>query len=228
MLQPVGDEIWIADGPIVHAYGIPFPTRMAVVRLDGRRLWLWSPIKLDEELRREIDHLGEPTDAVTPNKLHHLALGDWAKAFPSMSLYAPPGLTRKRPDLRFSAELEAAVPAAWGGQIDQVPIEGNIFMTEVFFFHRASRTCLVGDLVQRRGDDGKTWKRWLVELGGVGGPEGGTPRDGRLTFWNRRRARACVERALAWAPRRLVMAHGPCVLEDGAAVLRRAMSWLLD
>jgi hypothetical protein len=227
MLQPIGEEIWIADGPIVHAYGLPFPTRMAIVRLGDGRLWLWSPVRLDRELRREITGLGPPTFAVTPNKLHHLALRQWVDEFPALSLYAPPGLARKRRDLRISAELEDTPPAAWRGEIDQVRIEGSVFMTEVLFFHRRSRTCLVGDLVQHHSDDGKTWKRWLIKIGGVGGPEAGTPRDARLTFWHRRRARACVERALAWEPQRLVMAHGQCVLEDGTAVLRRSMSWLL-
>ncbi|HZL21383.1 MAG TPA: hypothetical protein VFG23_26855 [Polyangia bacterium] len=227
-MKSIGENLWIADGPIVYAYGFPFPTRMAVVRLEDGRLWLWSPVRLDDGLRRDISDLGRPTYAVTPNKLHHLALRQWVDAFPELSLYAPPGLARKRPDLRFSAELEDASPAAWRDEIDQVRIEGSIFMTEVFFFHRRSRTCLVGDLVQRHGDDGKTWKAWLVKLGGVGGPEGGTPRDARLTFWHRRRARACIERALAWAPERLVIAHGPCVLEDGTSALRRSMSWLLD
>ena len=165
---------------------------------------------------------------VTPNKLHHLALRQWVDEFPALSLYSPPGLARKRRDLRFSAELDDVPPGAWRDEIDQARIEGNIFMTEIFFFHRRSRTCLAGDLVQLHGDDGKMWKRWPIRLGGVGGPEGGTPRDARLTFWNRRPARASVERALAWEPRQLVIAHGPSVLEDGTAVLRSSMSWLLD
>ncbi len=227
-LQPIGDGIWTAEGPVVRAYGMPFPTRMVVVRREQGQLWLWSPVRLDETLRREITGLGEPTDIVTPNKLHHLALADWVRAFPAVSLYAPPGLARKRADLHFTAELGDVPPTEWRQEIDQVLIHGSFFMTEVFFFHRGSRTCLIGDLVQHHRTDASGWQSWLIRLGGVGGPDGGTPRDARLTFVHRRRARACIERALAWAPRRLVMAHGPVVPEDGAAVLRRAMSWLLD
>ncbi|HEY2747800.1 MAG TPA: DUF4336 domain-containing protein [Polyangia bacterium] len=226
-LQPIGENIWIADGPAVTAYGVSFPTRMAVVRLERGGLWLWSPVRLDETLRRQVAELGEPRYAVEPNKLHHLALAQWVDAWPRLELYAPPGLARKRRDLRFIGELGDEAPPGWRGEIDQLRIEGSFFLTEVFFFHRPSRTCLVGDLVQRHEDGGKTWKRWLIELGGVGGADGSTPRDARMTFWHRARARACVERALQWSPRRLVVAHGPC-FEDGEAVLRRAMSWLLD
>ena len=33
-LEKIGDEIWIANGPTVSFYGFPYPTRMALVRLD--------------------------------------------------------------------------------------------------------------------------------------------------------------------------------------------------
>lgn len=226
-LQAIGEEIWIANGPVVRAYGVPFATRMAIVRLRDDRLWLWSPVRLDDELRRAVAELGPPSYAVTPNKLHHLSLQQWVEAFPSVALYAPPGLSRKRRDLSFATELGDTPPTAWQGEVDQMPIRGSSFMTEVFFFHRRSRTCLVGDLLQHHDDEGHLWKRWLIRLGGVGDREPGTPRDARLTFWHRRRARRCMERVLAWEPRRLVIAHGPCVLQDGASVLRRSMSWLL-
>ena len=39
VLKPVGENLWVVDGPIVRmAYlggSIPFPTRMVVVRLEG-------------------------------------------------------------------------------------------------------------------------------------------------------------------------------------------------
>ena len=54
VLEPVGKDLWTIDGPVVHAYGFPFPTRMAVVRLSDGGLWLWSPIRLDEPVRRAI------------------------------------------------------------------------------------------------------------------------------------------------------------------------------
>jgi hypothetical protein len=202
---------------------------MAVVRLDDGGLWLWSPVRLDEGVRRAIASLGEPRYAVEPNKLHHLALGEWAAEWPALRLYAPPGLAKKRTDLRFAAGLGDEAPREWSGQIDQVLVERNLWMTEVLFFHRSSSTCLVGDLIQRHDDDPSLTpvERWMMKAGGVLGPDGGTPRDARLTFLNRARARAAVRRALSWAPRRLVIAHGACAMEDGADVLRRSFRWLL-
>jgi hypothetical protein len=228
VLQPVGENLWLIDGPVISVYGLPFPTRMAVVRLENGGLWLWSPIQLDDGVRRDIASLGEPRFAVEPNKLHHLALADWVGAWPSLRLYAPPGLAKKRGDLRFSSELTDEPPPEWRGQIDQVRVEGNFFMTEVFFFHRRSSTCLIGDLIQKHDCRSmKRWQRWVLKAAGVAGAEGSTPRDGRLTFIRRDRARQAIARALSWAPRRLVIAHGACAMEGGVDELRRSLHWLL-
>ena len=227
VLQTVGEDLWLIGGPVVRAYGFPFRTRMAVVRLEDGGLWLWSPVHLDEGVRREIASLGEPRYAVEPDKLHHLALREWAAEWPALRLYAPPGLAKKRPDLSFATTLADEAPLEWRGQIDQVLVEGNVVMTEVFFFHRASSTCLVGDLIQRHEDESlTTLQRWTMNAGGIFGPDGSTPRDARLTFFHRARAREAISRALSWAPRRLVIAHGTCAMEDGAAVLRRSFRWL--
>ena len=104
-LEQIGEKIWIAEGPTVSFYGFPYPTRMAMVRLDSGDLWVWSPIELDSQLRTEVDDLGPVRHLVSPNKIHHLFLGAWADAWPEARLYASPGLARRRRDLTFHAEL---------------------------------------------------------------------------------------------------------------------------
>jgi hypothetical protein len=228
LLEPVGKDLWIIDGPVVRAYGFPFPTRMAVARLSGGGLWLWSPIRLDEQVREAIGSLGEPRYAVEPNKLHHLALAEWVAAWPSLLLYAPPGLANKRRDLRFANELTDEAPPEWRDDIEQVRIGGSVYMTEVLFFHRPSSTCLVGDLIQKHDERGKpAWLRWLWKVGGVAGPNGGTPLDGRWSFLDRRSAREAVSKVIGWAPERLVIAHGSCSMANGTEVLRSSFRWLL-
>ena len=44
----------------------------------------------------------------------------------------------------------------------------------------------------------------------------------------RREAAAAVRRVLAWAPERVLFAHGRPFEEDGAERLRRSLAWLLE
>jgi len=226
-LQNIGDEIWIADGPTVSFYGFPYPTRMAVVRLAGGDLWVWSPVGLSDGLASAVQSLGAVRYLVSPNKIHHLFLGEWAARWPEAEIYALPGLAKKRPDLHFTAELDDYSPAAWEGRIDQVVFRGSLFMDEVVFYHRASSTCLVCDLIQRHDPVHQTgWKGWLMRLDGLVGDDGSTPREWRASFIHRKRARRALETVLSWNPGRLVIAHGEWAPSDGADVIRRSLSWL--
>lgn len=226
-LQSIGEEIWIADGTSVPFFGFPYPTRMAVIRLQDGGLWIWSPIALQEDSAAKLDALGPVRHLVSPNKLHHLFLQEWKKRWPRARLYAPPGLKKKRKDLNFYAEFGDRPEPAWEGQIDQVLIAGSFVMNEVMFFHRRSSTCLVGDLIQRHNPATlHGWRGWLMRMDGLTGVNGSTPREWRATFLQRARARAALEHALAWHPKQLVIAHGECAFTGGAELLRKSLGWL--
>jgi hypothetical protein len=62
MLKQFGTEIWIADGPAVSTAGFHYATRMAVIRLSDGGLFIWSPIKLTDRFRADVDELGEATE----------------------------------------------------------------------------------------------------------------------------------------------------------------------
>jgi len=228
MLQPFGEDIWIADGPTTATGGFRYGTRMAVVRLAGGALFIWSPIPLDEALRARIDALGEVRYLVAPNALHHLFLGDWRRAYPAASLYAPPGLRRKRKDLAFDGDLTDTPPPAWSGAIDQVMVRGNLITTEVVFFHRQSRTAIFTDLIQHFGPKWFTgWRALVARLDLMTGAQPQMPRKFRNAFVGRKAARAAVRRILAWPAERVLMAHAPPVVSDGQAFIARTFQWLL-
>jgi len=227
MLTEIDRDIWIADGPSVPFLGIPYPTRMAVVRLAHGALWVWSPIRLDDGLKTEVAALGPVRYLVSPNKIHHLFLGEWQQAFPEARLYASPGLAKRRRDLRFDAELGDEPDPAWAADVDQVIFHGSFFMEEVVFFHHPSRTALVTDLVQRF--DPATvpgWRGVIMRLDSLVGPQGSTPREWRLTFWNRAAARRAKGKLLDWKPRRAIIAHGEWIRDDAREVLARSLRWI--
>jgi hypothetical protein len=92
--------------------------------------------------------LGEVSYLISPNKLHHLFLAEWLEAYPSAKSYAAPGLKEKRPDLRFDGDLREAAEPAWGNEIAQTLFRGSLAMEEALFFHKASHTLLLTDLIE--------------------------------------------------------------------------------
>jgi hypothetical protein len=226
-LVPLAPELWIAEGPVVSFFGFPYPTRMAVIRLADGDVFAWSPVQLTPELHADIDRLGPVRHLVSPNKLHHLYLAEWKKAYPAAKLWAPPGLARRRRDLAFDAELTELPPPAWQADIDQVILAGSFALTEVIFFHRASRTAVIADLIQNfpPGWFGG-WKEWLARLDGIMAPRPGPPREWRASFLNRARAGRALSAVLAWHPRHVVIAHGDLPKDDGEAFLRAGFAWL--
>lgn len=234
VLKPFGEGLWIVDGPVIrmrYVVGtLPFPTRMAVVRLADGGLWCWSPVALDEDLRAALEALGPVRALVAPNRLHVSWMDEWRAAFPEAASWGAPGareaaakLGLKRPE----RVLGEAAPEAWAGAIDQALVRGS-FMTEVVFLHRASRTLILTDLIENFEAEkiSGCCARTLMKAGGVLAPEGSTPRDLRLTFLPHRAAcRRAAARMLDWAPERIVIAHGACIEDGAASALRRGLGW---
>lgn len=227
MLIPLARDLWLADGPpITAALGFRYPTRMAVIRLAGGELLLWSPVQADPELLARVAALGPVHHLVAPNALHHMHLSDWAAAFPGARLHPAPGLRAKRPDLTFAADLGDMAPADWAGQVDQV-LMPNAIAPEVVLFHRASGTALFTDLLQQmpRGWY-HGWRALVAGMDGMTGPEPAVPVKFRLATRPRKAARAALARLLDWPVRQVVMAHGTPVTDQAPAFLTRAFLWL--
>jgi hypothetical protein len=219
-------ELWTAEGPVVSFYGFRYPTRMAVLRLSGDRLLVWSPTALDDVLKSEMQTLGHVSYLVSPNKLHHLFLADWKKAFPAAALHGPRELIAKRRDLPFEAALTDE-PSPWSDEVDQVRFGGSIFLTEFVFFHRLSRTALFCDLIQNFPRDWFTgWRGVVARLDGIVAPRPGAPRDWRASFIRRAPAKRALARVLAWQAQHVVIAHGDMPGDGAAAFIRDAFRWL--
>jgi hypothetical protein len=112
MLEAFGPSLYLADGPTVSFFGFPYPTRMALVRLSDGSVWVWSPVALTAALERNVEAIGPVRHIVSPNKLHHLFLRQWAERWPEARLHAPPGLARRKPERLLIAHGECAQSGA--------------------------------------------------------------------------------------------------------------------
>lgn len=235
-LKPVAENVWIVDGPLIR-FGMPwpkmpFPTRMTVIRLSGGGLLLHSPTPLAPKLKTEIEEVGMPRFIVGPNRIHYWWIPDWRRAYPDAEVYLAPRIREQaKGRIDFDGRpLDAEAGYPWDREVATLPIAGS-FMTEVEFFHHASRTLVLTDLIENFEPARLpgVLMRWLTWIGGVQDPNGTMPRDMRLTFSRDKPAlKAAVERMIDWNPERIVLAHGRWYERDGAAELKRAFRWLLD
>ncbi len=231
-LKAVAPNIWIVDGPTIKFYHLPFSTRMTIVRLDNGDLWLHSPTKPCTVLLTELAALGPVRHLVAPNWIHYAYISKWQATFPHARSYAAPGVVARaekhKMSLRFDGDLTHSVPSAWEGQIKQMIVEGSTVHREAIFFHNASNTLILTDLIENFEARNLSWFfRVLTRLGGMLDPDGQMPRDMRLTFSDKSQLRAAVEQMIAWRPERIILAHGRWYERNGVAELKRAFRWVL-
>ena len=234
-LKPVADNIWIADGGIIHmdmvVAKVPFSTRMTIVRLSDGSLWCHSPIAPDEQLFRQIDALGEVRHLVSPNYIHYAHIGAWKKRYPQAAAWASPNVRQRAAKQKitvcFDKDLADTAPEDWSADIAQHIFSGSKVMQEAVFFHRASKTLILTDLIENFETDKMNWFwRSVMKLAGNTDPDGKAPIDMRATFTDRAAARASLAAIKAWQPEKIILAHGRCYWENGAAELERAFRWL--
>lgn len=233
-LKRIADDIWVVDGPIIR-FGMrwpkmPFPTRMTVIRLADRHLFIHSPTPLTPALKAEIANIGQPRWIIGPNRIHYWWIPEWQAAFPGAGIYLAPRIAEQakgRIDFAYQ-EMTTETGYPWDGTIATLPVAGS-YMTEVEFFHRPSRTLVLTDFIENFEPDklGGRLTRWLTWLGGVQDPDGGMPRDMRLTF-SKASLRAAVEKMIGWKPERIVLAHGRWYDKDGTHELQRAFRSVLN
>ena len=91
-VERLADNLWVAKRPFqLPVVSAEVGTRMTIVRLADSGLFLHSPVRLDQSLRRALDELGQVRVIVAPSRVHHLFVGDYVAAYPQAKSYAAPG-----------------------------------------------------------------------------------------------------------------------------------------
>ncbi|HET6387228.1 MAG TPA: DUF4336 domain-containing protein [Armatimonadota bacterium] len=228
-LSSFAENIWIVDGANVRDFGLTWTTRMTIVRLSDGSLWVNSPVPVSFDRLQQIVGLGPVSYLVAATPRHVWRLEGWHTLFPEAQVWTarPTIMTLRKGRLPIAGVLGDAPPLEWADDLDQLAFKGNPLIEEVFFFHRASRSIILDDMIQNHPAAARRpLLNRLLKLAGVAYPRGGVPLDIRLTFTNRRLARQSLEKLLSWDFDRLVIAHGACVERDAKPFVERAFQWL--
>jgi hypothetical protein len=227
MIQPLVDGLWTVPGEASMGF-VHFPCRMTILRLTDGRLMLISPVALTDEDVAGIAELGEVAYLVAPNGFHHLVLGAAQARFPNAATYAVPVVQKKKQKhLRYDGVLTKLDSPPWHPDVEQLRIAGIPALDEVVFFHKATKTVIVTDLFFNLTEVANLATKMMFQMVGAWGKPAQSTLEKFLTK-DRAAAKASIETMLAWAPERIIMAHGN-ILDGPDAVeqARSGMAWTL-
>lgn len=213
------------DAAPVRFLGMRLTATMTVLRLRNGSLLLHSPVAMTPGRRAAVEALGPVAHLYSPNLYHHLRIGDWSAAFPSARLHAPPGLSRKRPDLRIDRVHGAAAEPAFAGVVDELRIEG-FRLEESVLFYRPARTLVVADLVHNIGRPRHLWTQVYTRTMGFYDRVALSRMIRWTAFSDRAAARRSLDELLALPFERLIVGHGAPIATGGREGIAAAYGWL--
>jgi Domain of unknown function (DUF4336) len=153
---------------------------MIIAKLADGSLWVNSPVSVPLDMLDRIIALGPVKYLVAPTRMHVWRLQALHALFPEAELWGPPQIPNQFKRLPFAGILGDAPPKGWSHDFDQLVFKGNLFIDEVFFFHKKSQTVILADFIQNRPiAKGKPFRNALFKLAGVAYPLGGVALDSR-------------------------------------------------
>lgn len=238
-------DIQLFSGPQLKMIpGVYIPTQCIVITLPGQtghagdqtentqsrttagqspgRL-LISPAKLSDQQVEEIRKGGEITDIIAPNLFHHLSIPRAQSWFPKAQLWGAQGFDQKRPDLHWTHFFEKKSSSQnwpYHENLEYRLIEGAPRMNEVVFYHKASRTLLVIDLLFNI----KNTKGWLSPV--IYTLMGTRNKLNMSRLWNslikdRAAMKNSLQEILNWDFDRIIFCHGETVHTGGKELAQR-------
>lgn len=219
-MKEFAENIWTFEEEAKVAPAVHFPMRMTAMRLTDGSVVLHSPIKISAEVAEQIRQIGPVRYIAAPNLFHHLFILDALKLFPEAELYIADGLEKKRKDLKNYKHLSQA-PTEWGEDIELTLYEGIPMVGEYVFLHKKSRTLITTDVVFNI-ECAKNWvSRMLFKLDGIY-QQISQGRLLKLITKDRKARQASMEKIIELDFDKVLMAHGPPIIKDAKAQMRKA------
>jgi hypothetical protein len=205
LLQKIDENIWYCNH-LLKKFPMVFNIRMVVVRLASGGLWLHSPVPIGDKLFKQINCFGKVEHIVAPNCFHHLFAYEAKGLYQDSVLWAAPGLSEKKKEIKFDAVLNEQQPV-WGDCLEFEHVGGMKKMNEVVFLHKPSKTLICSDFVFNITEESNFLMKMLWRLAGTY-KKFGQSRTWRFLVSNSFDEVYSVNKILKWDFLRIVMAHG--------------------
>ncbi len=218
-LRQLAENLWVRDYAF-RMMGMSLGRRTTVMRLEDGRLVIHSTAPFSEDDVKEIRSLGEPAYLVEATRFHDTFAAEGRRAFPEIPYFVPDAARSWAQGGRNLSDWPADL--AW--EVEVREIAGMLSVREHLFFHRASGTLILCDLLFNIGPGGDCWTR--IMMGWVNRAYGrpAVSRLYRSTIRDRDAFRHSMRTVLDdWDFRRLVVGHGTIVETDGKTVLEDAL-----
>ncbi len=218
----IADRVWALSYQFINK-GMSVSTRMTVFRLDDGSLFSHSAVPLTSAQKADLDRLGTLLHIVAPSAFHHLFLPALARLYPQAHLYGTESVLRKHPDLPQMQRIPLDESAPWAGQLQCLPAHGIPLLDETIWFHPASGSLVITDVLQ-------CWQGPLslpvrLYLGLTGGHERLTvPRTVRLLVRDPSAVRTWAQQLRNWPVQRVILLHNSLIDESPTKRLDEALS----
>lgn len=223
LIEIMPDLMWHAT-QAVRFGPVSIDTRMTIVRLPDRSLWVHSPIHPDEDLTAAIRARGKVAYVVAPNLSHHLHFMDFLEAFPWARGFVPPGMGNKRPDLiGYPAIRSCGMP--WSDALEGVFIDGLPILNETAWYHPSSGTLILSDLLFCIGAGKSLLPRTLARMLGVH-QRLAMSRTMRMLVKDKAAFVQSVAVLRRYDIRRVIVAHDQIVETEAASQFDAAFRWI--
>ena len=218
------DRIWIKEYPI-HYAGVNFNSRMTVIRLSNGNLFIHSPCEIDLLTKLAIERLGKVEFIVAPGSYHYFYIESAQKAFPNAETFICPGIEIKKPNIEFDWLLGERPDPRWSDDFEQVLVRGNKCIWEVAFYHQATHTLILVDLIENitseTEDVSWTLKLWCQLIFRMWNNPKPAP-EYQLGWKDKKAASMSLKRILSWDFERIIIAHGDLIENNDKEVATRA------
>lgn len=232
MLREIDRNIWVAEQPLKY-WGLEVGTRMTVIRLTNGELIVISPIKVDETTIHQINEIGDVTFIIAPNRYHHLFVSELKAIYPKAKIWVAPGLESKRRDISIDQVLNQGKIGMWD-EVEYLLFEGfkvldlsgPSTLNEIVFFHRDSRTLILTDTAYHF-DGNFPWKTQLAGRLIRGYRKLEPSLLEKLATREKDKVEKSIKQILCWDFKRVIMAHGSIIENEGKRKLKEGYEWFL-